>query len=400
MSQDQEITLRVAEPRPWEFDTKIARLSDYAIRQVGIKPRDYIEIIGPRASAPARAMLAEDIADDEIGIDESIWKFIGVGLGDEVKVRKADVKRAIRIVLAPIEQTFPKFQDFHIILGAIKYGRERVKYDILMSKPLTKGETISIPYGADLLEFVVVETMPLGYVYVTRFTEIEIREKPVKESEIGRYSKITREDTRDIKFLGTNTSSPPNIKVSSSSQTSTKSSSTSPSTSSSNHVNSVPSSNNDILAKTRSFQSRARDILEAVVAAVLQDLGFEVNVDAQIPAKDKATKEVDVWAQKKVLNIPIRVYVSCKNHDGNVDSLIVEQEIGRVGRLIEAPSIKFIVASQFSEQARKATISNEFIPIQIGFKVNKDNINEILEAYKRIYRIMYAIFSSMSPKRL
>jgi len=386
----QEITLRVSEVRYRDVGKKIARLSDYTMKKLGIETESYIEITGPKGSVPVQVKSIEHNSDDEIGIDNNIRKFIGADIGDKVKVRKANVRPAAKVVLAPVEQSVFYISSFP----------EYVKYELLMNKPLTKGETIPIPTIGGSLDLVVVETQPSGYVYVTDSTNIEIREEPAKEIELGESPRINWEDMRDIKSLNVNVSSPPIIKDPSSPQTPTVISSTSPSAPLSAHINSVPLSDKDILMNIRSFQSRARDVLEAVAAAVLQDLGFETKVDEYIDTNYGGKKEVDVWAQKNVLNIKFKVYVSCKNYDGNVDSSIVEQEIGRVDQLVEAPSIKFIVASQFSEQARKATISNEFIPIQIGFKVNKDNINEILEAYKRIYRIMYAIFSSMSPKRL
>lgn len=61
-------------------------------------------------------------------------------------------------------------------------------------------------------------------------------------------------------------------------------------------INSTSLSDKDILAKIKSFEFQVRDILEAVVAAVLQDLGFKVEVDSQVKSKDGSTREVDVWA--------------------------------------------------------------------------------------------------------
>ena len=158
----QELTLRVVEPKARDLNRKIARLSDYAMRQLDIKPGDYIEIIGPRASVPAQAMLTEGIAYDEIRIDGNTWKYIGVNVGDEVKVRKATVKPAIRIVLAPIKQALSFY--YSSFLNFIKYDSslEFIKYNYLMNKPLTKGETISIPAVGGSINIVVVETISLG----------------------------------------------------------------------------------------------------------------------------------------------------------------------------------------------------------------------------------------------
>jgi len=161
--------------------------------------------------------------------------------------------------------------------------------------------------------------------------------------------------------------------------------------------NTAPQSEKDPLGKIRSFQSQARDILEAVVAAVLQDLGFKVEIDYQVRSKDGATREVDVWAWKTVSGVDFSVYVSCKNLDNEIGTPIIDQEAGRVYQLQKAPNMKFIVASKFIDQAKRAAIADGFIPIEIGFKVDESNA---IEAYKRVYEVMNGLFTAIAPKRL
>jgi len=142
---------------------------------------------------------------------------------------------------------------------------------------------------------------------------------------------------------------------------------------------------------------QARDVLEAIVAKVLKDLGFEVKVNHQVVTKDGSTREVDVWARRVIAGIPLIVYVSCKNLDRDIGAPVIDQEIGRVNQLREIPSIKFIVASRFNENGKKAAIANGFIPIEVGFKVDETNV---VEAYKRIYNIISEIFTTIAPKKL
>jgi len=162
-------------------------------------------------------------------------------------------------------------------------------------------------------------------------------------------------------------------------------------------LNKTPISEKDPLGKIKSFQSQARDILEAVVAAVLQDLGFKVEVDSQVKSKDGSTREVDVWALKTVSEVDFSVYVSCKNLNNDIGTPIIDQEAGRVDQLQKAPNMKFIVASKFIDQAKKAAIANGFIPIEIGFKVDENNA---IDAYKKIYGVMNGVFTTIAPKRL
>jgi len=162
-------------------------------------------------------------------------------------------------------------------------------------------------------------------------------------------------------------------------------------------LSTAPLPEKDYLGKIRSFQSQARDILEAIVAAVLQDLGFKVEVDYQVRSKDGATREVDVWAWKTVSGVDFSVYVSCKNLDKEIGTPIIDQEAGRVDQLQKAPNMKFIVASKFIDQAKRAAIADGFIPIEIGFKVDESNA---IEAYKRVYEVMNGVFTAIAPKRL
>lgn len=96
-------------------------------------------------------------------------KAIGVSIGDEVSVKKASVTPANKVILAPTQP--------------IRFDQSFVNYvrELLMDKPLSKGETIPIPIYTGSLDLVVVNTMPSNNVYVTGNTAIEIKEEPVKE---------------------------------------------------------------------------------------------------------------------------------------------------------------------------------------------------------------------------
>lgn len=91
------------------------------------------------------------------------------------------------------------------------------------------------------------------------------------------------------------------------------------------------------------------------------------------------------------------IYVSCKNLDREIGTPIIDREAGRVDQLQKAPNMKFIVASKFIDQAKRAAIADGFIPIEIGFKVDETNT---IEAYKRVYEVMNGVFTAIAPKRL
>ncbi|QGR18977.1 CDC48 family AAA ATPase [Stygiolobus azoricus] len=182
----QSLKFKVSEARQRDVGKKIARLSERAMAKLGVQFGDYIEVSGPNATTVMQAFPAsDDIDDDEIRIDGYVRKNIGVGIGDEVIVRKVNVAPANKVVLAP---TQPIRFDYSFI--------EYVK-DQLIDKPITKGDIIPIPVYTGIIELVVVSTQPSNYVHITPDTNVEIKEEPVKEGSIS-YPRVTWEDIGDL----------------------------------------------------------------------------------------------------------------------------------------------------------------------------------------------------------
>jgi len=139
--------------------------------------------------------------------------------------------------------------------------------------------------------------------------------------------------------------------------------------------------------KIINYSKKSKDILEAVIATVFENIGFKVSIDSKLKSKHDGYIEVDVWGQKNVL----KVYVSCKNYNNpkKMGTDEIHEEIGRVEQLSEEPTIKIIVASEFTDQARKIAEKKGFIPIGVGFKINENNI---YDAYIKIYNEIKNIF--------
>ncbi|MEM4085240.1 MAG: CDC48 family AAA ATPase, partial [Saccharolobus sp.] len=183
-SMSQQLKFRVVEARQRDVGRKIARLNDYAMSKLDIENGDYIEITGPNGTAVAQALIGDSIGDNEIRIDGYIRKSIGVGIGDEVTVKKTQVQNGIRVVLAPTQP--------------ISFSQSFIDYvkDWLMDKPISKGETISVPTYIGSVDFVVVSTQPSTSIRVTNNTTLEIKQEPVKE--VGALPKVTWEDIGDL----------------------------------------------------------------------------------------------------------------------------------------------------------------------------------------------------------
>ncbi len=185
------LRLRVAEAYPKDVGKKIARIGRQAMSKIGVSVGDFIRIDGKRGSVVAVVwpLRPEDEKKEIIRIDGYLRAALGVSVGDTVEVSRAEkVQPATRVVLAP---TRP--------LRFGRYFEEYVK-EVLLGKPIARGETIIIPVFEGI-PLVVVSTQPAQIVYITDNTEVEVREKPVREEEIERarnVPKVTWEDIGDL----------------------------------------------------------------------------------------------------------------------------------------------------------------------------------------------------------
>jgi len=139
-----------------------------------------------------------------------------------------------------------------------------------------------------------------------------------------------------------------------------------------------------------------RDILESIVARVLEDLGFNVQTDVKLRAKGGEV-EVDVWAEKRVGDLVFRIYVSCKNWDRDVDRQVVDQEFGRVLQLDNMPHLRVLVVKSLTDPARKAALDDGFFVIELGEKASTENTEEICNI---VYKRFRELFLGIAPDKV
>ena len=194
----------------------IARLDTKSMSKIGIKEGDIIEIEGKRKTgAIAVRAYPADVGLNIIRIDGITRKNAGTALGEYVKVRKADVKEAKKVVIAPAEK------------GVIVHYSPNLMKQNLFMRPVTKGDII-IPSpalrkrGSSLLEdffgldfeeffiptfpgdtrFIVVDTKPKGIVRITNKTEMEILpESPKKDEDLPYATVINVKTLPDLKNM-------------------------------------------------------------------------------------------------------------------------------------------------------------------------------------------------------
>jgi transitional endoplasmic reticulum ATPase len=217
MTKENDINLKVGElTNRGEFGRGIVRLDSKTMAQMGVREGDVIEITGKKKTgALAVRSYPADVGLNLIRMDGLTRKNADVGVGEVVKIKKADLKEAKNVVLAPVQKG--------IVVQGDPYG---LKKNLFM-RPVAKGDILS-PFsvvrqqygnmgpfeeifrslGVDMADFggsqfspipggemrlAVVSTMPEGIVKVTEETDLELRPEAV-EIEEKKLPTLTYED--------------------------------------------------------------------------------------------------------------------------------------------------------------------------------------------------------------
>jgi transitional endoplasmic reticulum ATPase len=192
----KELYLKVAKALPSDFGRGIARIDPNTLLELKLSPGDIIEIEGKRNTV-AKVWRAEkqDWGQEMIRIDGFTRQNADVGIGERVKVRKATVKDAQHIVLAPPEGTAIQFSGNAV---------EMIKHQLL-KRPIILGDVVPLmssmtnPFMGRTLSnqaipLIAVKVDPTGPALINENTEIELRDKPVRGYEEYKTTGITYED--------------------------------------------------------------------------------------------------------------------------------------------------------------------------------------------------------------
>ncbi|MBN2101962.1 MAG: CDC48 family AAA ATPase [Candidatus Aenigmarchaeota archaeon] len=197
------ITLRVGElTNRSESGRGIARIDSRNMSSLGIREGDIVEIEGSKKTAAiAVGAYPADVGLNVIRIDGITRKNAGIGVGESVKVSKADVKDATKIVIAPADGPIQGFsQSDPTILQRNLFMRPVNKGDVLMPFPIARkrdtdpffedimrnfgirvegmSEYSFMPVGSEA-RLMILSTSPEGIVRISENTKIELREEPV-----------------------------------------------------------------------------------------------------------------------------------------------------------------------------------------------------------------------------
>jgi transitional endoplasmic reticulum ATPase len=194
-----EATLRVVEALQQDVSYGRARLDGQTRVELNLSPGDIIEIKGHKTTA---AVVWRSHPGDEgkgiIHIDNLTRKNAGVSIGDKVTIKKAEVKPAKQVTLAPAIS-----QDQQIQFGD---GIDALAKRGLLKRPVVQGDIVVVPNIAlfgNALPFSILATNPKGIVLINEETQIKVNEEAAAQSAMA-GPQVSYEDIGGLRDALTN----------------------------------------------------------------------------------------------------------------------------------------------------------------------------------------------------
>ncbi len=168
-----EVQLKVLDSRQRDVARGIARIDQRTMQKLGVSSGDVIEFSGKKkTSAIAWPAYSEDQDPNVMRIDGFLRKNAGVSINEYVAVRKAEVKNAMSIVLAPVDTRLNVDEDF------ANFVKNR-----LMDRTFVEGDKTLVMMLGHPVQFTVAKMQPQGIVKMTHDTRLQILTDPVAEAE-------------------------------------------------------------------------------------------------------------------------------------------------------------------------------------------------------------------------
>ena len=206
-----EIKLKVMEALQEEAYKGIVRIDSQTMKEIGVHPGDAVEILGSRTTVGiVDRAYPTDVGQNVVRMDGILRRNAKTGIGEYVKIKKAEIKEALSITIAPAQRGVMIRADPYIFKRSL-LGRAVIAGDILVpggssSRRRTMSESpffddifsvfepsFSGSFGLGTLRFIVVKTNPKQPVLITENTKIELNPQAV-EVEEERIPEVTYED--------------------------------------------------------------------------------------------------------------------------------------------------------------------------------------------------------------
>ena len=183
--KDEPLQMRVGEAKQRDVGKKRARIGPQAMDHLHVTPGDVIEIIGTNSSCVVIWPVDEDEKfQDIIRIDGQTRKNAEVSLNDFVKIKKAAVKTAKTISLAPVNDIVTVDKEF------TDFVKNRLK-----GIPVMHGDEISVMILGNSMDFKIAKIYPKGIARIDRTTNLTIS----TESTVDRKIRVTYEEVGGLR---------------------------------------------------------------------------------------------------------------------------------------------------------------------------------------------------------
>ncbi len=213
MSENEPVSIKVGELTSRdEFGRGIVRIDTKTMSKLGIKEGDIVELHGKRLTgAIAIRAYPADIGLSIIRMDGISRRNAGIGVGESIKVKKAELKEAKRVVLAPTQKGIRLMMNPELLKKNL-FMRPVAKKDVIKPFPVVRqrrdsfedffrsmgmnieglGDFSFTPIPGET-QLMVVSTNPEGIVRITDATDLELKPEAV-EAEEKVIPTITYED--------------------------------------------------------------------------------------------------------------------------------------------------------------------------------------------------------------
>ncbi len=203
---EKEIQLNVVEAMQDDVHKGIARIDFNIMKKLGINRGDVITIKGHRETvAIAEKAYPSDVGEKIIRMDGILRRNAKTGIGDIIKVSKADIKEAKKITLAPAQKGIMVQADSNslrrgllgrtimkgdlVALGGVQRRKDLLSDDFgdefgdMLGNMLGGMGVGNLGGGMTQIKFLIVNTNPSKPVVITENTEIVLNPKAVEVSE-------------------------------------------------------------------------------------------------------------------------------------------------------------------------------------------------------------------------
>ena len=197
---EKEIQLKVAEAIQDDVNKCIVRIDSSFLNELGVRPGDIVELESERKTvAIADRAYPGDIGLNIVRMDGIIRKNAKTGIGEIIKVRKADVKEGKKVIISPASKGIlikasPEIFKQGLLGRAVtkgdivSLGGTRRRRSTMMDSPFFEDvfsilDENAIGFGFGDIKFIVVDISPKQPIIITEQTEVIFNPEAVEVKE-------------------------------------------------------------------------------------------------------------------------------------------------------------------------------------------------------------------------